>query len=248
MYPIIHITLPSYAVLAALGGLAVGVFLYFRINKYKLPFWDFVKIFALCIAFGFFGSRIVFFISRIPWLLANFSLQHLLSTIIGGGLVFYGGLLGVLLGIYVYCKRYDINSGDIYNLVAPAIPLFHVFGRVGCFMSGCCYGVDLKSPWVLLGIIQFHRIPTQLIEALFEFLLFIIIYIMQKKNFCVNSLKIYMISYAIFRFIIEFFRGDHVRGFFFGFSTSQIIAIGVLLFYAVLGLVERKRKCSKENV
>ena len=239
MYPIIQITLPSYAVLAVLGGLAIILFLYFRIDKFCLPFTDFIKMFAISLAFGFLGSRIVYIFSRLPWLLNNFSLQHLFSTIIGGGLVFYGGLLGVLFGIYLYCKKHCISRKNIYNMIAPAIPLFHAFGRIGCFMSGCCYGIELKEPFTLFGIIQFARIPTQLIEALFEFLLFIVILILQKKYPEKNHLKFYMITYAIFRLFIEFFRGDMIRGFYFGFSTSQIIALGVLSFYLVIKIKEK---------
>ena len=204
--------------------------------------------FAVCIVFGFLGSRIVYFVSRIPWLLVNFSLEHLLSTIIGGGLVFYGGLLGVLLGIYVYCKKHNIDSCSVYNLVAPAIPLFHVFGRIGCFMSGCCYGIELKTPFVFLGIIQFARIPTQLIEALFECLLFVIIYVLQTKNKHRDYLKFYLITYSIFRFMIEFFRGDHVRGFFFGLSTSQIITVSILIFYLIKCMKDSKKHLKTETI
>ena len=233
MYPTIHITLPSYAVLAVIGGFFVILFLYLRIDKYQLSFSDFIKMFSTSLVWGFLGSRVVFIISRLPWLFANFTMQHLLSTVIGGGLVFYGGLLGVLLGIFLYCKKHKINSKLVYNMIAPAIPLFHAFGRIGCFLSGCCYGIPLQAPVTVLGVIQFSRIPTQLIEALFEILLFAILVIWQHRKKQNNYLKIYMITYAIFRFFIEFFRGDHVRGFYFGLSTSQIIAIAILIFYII---------------
>lgn len=247
MYPIIHIALPSYAVLAAIGGFAAMLLIYFRIDKYNLPFGDFVKMFLVCIGFGFIGSRIVYIVSRIPWLFSNFSLQHLLSTIIGGGLVFYGGLLGVLFGIFVYCRKKGIERGNIYNLIAPAIPLFHVFGRIGCFLSGCCYGLELKTPINLFGVVTFSRIPTQLIEALFEAILFVLIYTLQRKNKGKDYLKIYMISYAIFRFFIEFFRGDHVRGYFFGFSTSQLISIGILVFYIISAIRHKRHNTAAET-
>ena len=240
MYPVIHIAIPSYALMAVLGGLAVLLFLYFRLDKFELPFLDFIRMFALCIVFGFLGSRIVYVGSRLSWLLSNFSVQHLISTIIGGGLVFYGGLLGVLFGIYVYCKKHQIDFLNVYNFIAPSIPLFHAFGRIGCFMSGCCYGLELKTPVIFLGFIQFNRIPTQLIEAAFEILLFAILFIWQCKNNKKDFLKIYMITYAVFRFLIEFFRGDDVRGFFFGFSTSQMISLGIIVWYIVLSM---KKKC-----
>ena len=244
MYPVIHIEIPSYALMAAIGGFLVMIFIYFRIDKYGLPFMDFIKMFLMSIIFGFLGSRVVYIFSRLSWLLSNFSIKHLLNTVIGGGLVFYGGLLGVLLGIYIYCRKHNIEHKKIYNMIAPALPLFHFFGRIGCFMSGCCYGVALKTPWILFGVIQFERIPTQLIEASFEIILFIVIFILQKKYENKDFLKIYMITYAVFRFLIEFLRGDDVRGFFFGFSTSQIISLGIIVWYVVLSMKKKHVRTS----
>lgn len=247
MYPVIHISLPTYAVLAFIGGTVAMVFMFFRKEKYGVEFSDYIKMFAISLVSGFVGSRLVFIISRMPWLIVDFSVEHLVSTIIGGGLVFYGGLIGVLLGIAFYCKRKNIDCVNVYNMIAPAVPLFHTFGRIGCFMSGCCYGLELQKPWMLFDLIIFEQIPTQLIEALFEALLFVIIIILQRKNKANDYLKIYMIAYAIFRFIIEFFRGDDIRGFYFGISTSQLIAVAILIFYLVVGIKKRVR-CFKRDV
>lgn len=248
MCPTIHIILPSYAVLAVIGGLSAILFIYLRIEKFNLPFLDFLKMFGLSIVFGFLGSRAIYIFSRIPWLINNFSARHLISTILSGGIVFYGGLFGVLFGIYCYCKRHDIASSNIYTLIAPAIPLFHAFGRIGCFMSGCCYGIELNSPVTLFGVITFNRLPTQIIEAVFEFVLFIIILLLQRKEKCRDYLKVYLIPYAIFRFIIEFFRGDTVRGFFFGLSTSQIISIAILTFYIAKIIKEKIHNRKVESI
>lgn len=241
MYPIIHITLPSYTAMAAIGGFVVMVFTYFRIDKYQLLFTDFIKLFACCVLCGIIGSRIVFIISRIPWLIFNFSILNLLSTIIGGGFVFYGGLLGVLFAVSRYCHKHSLDSERIFSLIAPVIPLFHAFGRIGCFMSGCCYGKELTTPITLFDKITFIRVPTQLIEVFFELLLFAIIFFLQRVKNKVDFIKMYMITYAIFRFIIEFFRGDNIRGVVFGISTSQIISIGILVFYFAKNI---KRKSS----
>ena len=107
-------------------------------------------------------------------------------------------------------------------------------------MSGCCYGVALKTPWILFGIIRFERIPTQLIEATFEIFLFVVIFILQKKCEDKDFLKIYMVTYAIFRFFIEFLRGDDVRGFFFGISTSQFISLVICIFYIIMSIGREK--------
>lgn len=245
MLPIIHISLPSYAVMAVLGAFVAVIFLYFRIEKYDLLFTDFLKLFVVCIIFGFIGSRAIFVISRLPWLIPNLSISNVLSIVLGGGFVFYGGLLGVLLGVCVYCKKRSLDTPKILNMITPAIPLFHSIGRVGCLLSGCCYGIELRTPVSVLGVVTFNRVPTQLIEAIFELVLFIIILILSKKKGEFNTLRLYMITYAIFRFIIEFFRGDTIRGFFLGFSTSQIISVCIIVFY-IIKAIRSKNQIQQE--
>lgn len=248
MYPVIHISVPSYTVMAAIGALSAVILIYFRLEKYELSFLNFLKMFAVCAVFGFLGSRVVYVFSRMPWLISNFNIKNFISTIVGGGLVFYGGLLGVLLAVFICCKKKDIDSKKVYEMIAPAIPLFHAFGRIGCFMSGCCYGVELKTPISFFGIVFFNRIPTQLIETLFELLMFVIIMIIQKASKHIDSLKFYMITYAVFRFFIEFFRGDMVRGFYFGFSTSQIISMGIIIFYLVKKVSSKRQDNKALNI
>lgn len=227
MYPYIQFTLPSYSVLAAAGAVMVLIFLFFRTDKFGVNFKDFLAMFVVCAVFGAIGSRAVFIISRIPWLITNLSVENVLKTVLGGGFVYYGGLFGVLLGILVYCKLLNLESGPVYNMVAPAIPLFHIFGRIGCFLAGCCYGFLLPTP-ITIGGMVIDRFPTQIIEAAFNLMLFLAIYLLQKKFIRVKWMRVYLISYAVFRFLIEFTRGDDLRGFFFALSTSQIISLFIL--------------------
>lgn len=241
MYPNIHIIIPSYTFFAVLGGICVALFLFFRLDKYKFLFSDFLKMFALCLVCGFLGSRIVFIFSRIPWLIFNFSLKALLSTFLGGGFVFYGGLFGVLIGVYIYTKKYDYTTKTIMNMIVPAIPLFHILGRIGCFFAGCCYGFKFPSA-ISLGIISIDRFPTQLVEALFNLILFFIILRIQKKKPTLDYLRIYLLSYATFRFIIEFTRGDLVRGVFWGISTSQIISLIIIAYYIINAVKVKTQK------
>lgn len=228
MYPYIQFTLPSYSVLAALGAIMVLIFLFFRTDKFGVKFKDFLTMFAVCAVFGAIGSRVVFIISRIPWLIFHLSLDNMLKTVLGGGFVYYGGLFGVLLGILVYCKLLKLEAAPVYNMVTPAIPLFHIFGRIGCFLAGCCYGFKLPVSFHIGGVV-FDRFPTQLVESGFNVILFLAIYLLQKKFTHVKWIRVYLMSYAVFRFFIEFTRGDELRGFFFGLSTSQAISLFVLI-------------------
>ena len=106
---------------------------------------------------------------------------------IWGGSVFYGGLLGGILAGAVYLRRKGAALGLWASLTAPAIPLFHVFGRVGCFLGGCCYG--LPSAW---GFVYRYspvaeangvsRFPVQLVEAAWNLVLFLLLARLQRQG------------------------------------------------------------------
>ncbi|MBR2658994.1 prolipoprotein diacylglyceryl transferase [Candidatus Saccharibacteria bacterium] len=162
--------------------------------------------------------------------------------IIFGGQVFYGGLIGGLIAGYIYLKKTKKDVALYAYIAAPSIPLFHAFGRIGCFLGGCCYGVEWEHG------ITYHndpieiangtpRLPIQLIEAGCNFALFGVLYYLQRKGKCKNSLIfIYLAAYSIIRFIDEFFRGDAYRGFIGPLSTSQFISILIFIF-AICGII-----------
>lgn len=186
--------------------------------------------FFFCIIGGIVGSKVLFAITQIPWLIENFSVRNLLLLIPQSGFVFYGGLFGVIFTLMIFTRKDMDLRKRIFRLSVPAMPLFHAFGRIGCFLSGCCYGKNLSSA-IAVGPIELTQIPVQLIEALAEFILFIIIIIIDKKRTDVDLLRIYLVSYAIIRFADEFLRGDEVRGIYFGLSTAQWISIIILVVY-----------------
>ena len=126
------------------------------------------------------------------------------------------------------------------DIVSLNIPLFHFFGRIGCFLGGCCFGIPCKIGCTYtMGPIEqangIARFPAQLLEALFNLCLFFLLNYLYKKRKMENALLyVYLIIYAAGRFFIEFLRGDEYRGFLFGLSTSQIISI--LIFCSVVPL------------
>ena len=240
MFPYISIVLPSYGVLAFIGFFIGLLFLFFRKDKFGIEFDAFIKMSVFGLLGLLIGSKFLFAITQLPWLAEHFSLLNLIMLIPQSGYVFYGGLLGAICGIWLYAinsKRYD--AGTAFEFVTPVFPLFHIFGRIGCFFAGCCYGVELQSPMNIHGIGTLERLPTQLIEAFFELILFAVCLTVEKKNLNVALIKLYLISYAVFRFIIEFFRGDIIRGVFIGLSTSQWVSLSILTGLAVLYVRER---------
>jgi prolipoprotein diacylglyceryltransferase len=122
----------------------------------------------------------------------------------------------------------------------PGLALGHGFGRIGCFLAGCCHGSPTDGPLgVLFQGMSEKMLPVQLFEAGFEFALFgvmMIFYPKLKKHF----LETYLFSYGVFRFVLEFFRGDNRGGTGTVFSPSQIISL-IMIVAVVLLILYYKR-------
>lgn len=234
MFPYLHITLPTYAVFTFIGGFAVLLLAYSRIGKFQLAFPDFLKCFLVCAIGILIGSRLLFVLITIPEL-KDVTLARILTLLCSGGFVFYGGLFGALAGIKTCQMRWKRDSfNQLYELAAPCFPLFHIFGRIGCFCAGCCYGLPLQNPIILTNGLQVNRIPVQLLEAGFNLVLVIGLLLIERiSKRHQKILPIYLLSYAAFRFTIEFWRGDSVRGIWAGLSTSQWISLFIWGYFLI---------------
>jgi phosphatidylglycerol:prolipoprotein diacylglycerol transferase len=172
---------------------------------------------------------------------------ELLSLARSGG-VFYGGLILAVVVAFWYIAKHRMPFWTTCDVFAPGIALGHVTGRLGCFAAGCCYGKPTSVAWAVvftnpqaaanvgtpLGI-PLH--PTQLYEAGAELLILGLLLATEKKgrHFAGRTFWLYMLLYAISRFVIEIYRGDP-RGELFGLSTSQFISV-VLAPLSLLMLV-----------
>lgn len=164
-------------------------------------------------------------------------------------MTFYGGLFGGAGGFlltYIILKRNSKLTLNNVIIIAPAsITLAHAIGRIGCFLAGCCYGKQTDS-WIGIDFPEIGKvIPTQLIEFIFLFVLFgVLLFLALKYNFKYTFI-VYIPSYAIFRFILEFFRADE-RGVAGILSPSQIWCI-VLLAITVPLYIFLKWIFAKQN-
>lgn len=149
---------------------------------------------------------------------------------LGGGFVFYGGLI-FSLGFTWFFLRKTKNKLESLGSLLPIVPLAHGVGRLGCFLAGCCYGSVTNSA-LSIYLHQAHRHPVQLYEAIF---LFGLSYVLTKRK----SLSFYLVSYGIFRFLIEFLRGDEIRGVKHILSSSQWISL-ILVMLVVFRQVKRR--------
>jgi phosphatidylglycerol:prolipoprotein diacylglycerol transferase len=180
-----------------------------------------------------------------------------LLTLARSGGVFYGGLILAVVVALVYIRKIGLPLWTTCDVFAPGIAVGHVVGRFGCLFAGCCYGKPTTLPWGItftdpfaaanvgtpLGV-PLH--PTQIYEAGAEAIILGILLATERKGrpYPGRTFWLYMLLYAISRFIIEFFRGDD-RGAVGMFSTSQFISI-LLAPLAVVMLVYLARRTTPE--
>jgi phosphatidylglycerol---prolipoprotein diacylglyceryl transferase len=160
-----------------------------------------------------------------------------LLTLLRSGGVFYGGLILAVTVALLYIRRVGLPLWTTCDVFAPGIALGHVVGRFGCLFAGCCYGKPTTMPWGITFTDPFAAAnvgtplnqplhPTQLYEAGAELLILGLLLSTERKGrpFPGRTFWLYLLLYAVSRFIIEFYRGDE-RGMVFMFSTSQFISL-----------------------
>jgi len=198
--------------------------------------------------FSFIGARFFYIFTDFENFLRN-PVEMLLSR---SGFVFYGGVVFAIITLFVLAKLHKINFLKLADIIVLGVPLAHAFGRLGCFSYGCCYGrptnsfigvlFPKESPAGGLGVCV---IPTQLIEAFFLILLFVVLlFVKNRKKFDDQILVFYLIFYSVLRFVIEFFRGDP-RGNVFFLSLSQFVSLLLLVFGVFLYFKLRKFNLQK---
>ena len=150
------------------------------------------------------------------------------------GMAFYGGLIGAGLSMFTILrygrKNTQYSPAQWFDILIPAWIIFHIFGRIGCFLGGCCYGKYTDHVFGVafpdqeaFGIVHngLKRYPTQLFEAFG--LCIILLYVIKAKN----KPRSYLLSYAVLRFGLEFLRGDDRGASVLGLSVAQWISLAI---------------------
>jgi phosphatidylglycerol:prolipoprotein diacylglycerol transferase len=175
-------------------------------------------------------------------------IAHPLKIFCPFGMSYHGGLLGVVSASLFFCYKNKVNFWHFADLVTPAIPLGYTFGRIGNFLNGELYGQVTTAAWGMyfpLDPTGQLRHPSQLYEAFFEgIFLFIILWIVRKKQ-CFNGFHfcLYIISYGIVRFCIEFIREpNHGLGSVWLFFTmGQLLSIAMISGGIFIMLIKRNQ-------
>lgn len=250
MYPILlklgPLVIHTYGLLIALGFLAAIILTGNRAQEFNidrdlvfdLSFWILLSALA--------GARMLEVLTNLSYY--RMDLWRILK-IWEGGLSYFGGLAGGVLGGILYVKSKKLSVWQMGDLVAPYISLGQAIGRIGCFFAGCCYGKVCAASWAVrfddpqsLAPTGITLHPTQIYEALADFIIFLILLnVGKQREFKGQVFLLYFILYAAVRFVIEFYRGDN-PAVFSGFTLYQLISIAILMLAVTIYIIQWKKQ------
>lgn len=206
--------------------------------------------------------------ARIAYVLENWSeyaaAPHTIFLINQGGLVFYGGFVAAGAAIVIFALKKKVKILPLIDFVITSVPLAHAFGRVGCFLNGCCFGKCTNLP---IGV-RFpkpsppwfeqwsHNIiaktatlsasvhPVQLYSSACNFMIYIVVLLVYRRSKRAGvTLAVYLMLYSVGRFVLEFFRGDHGERVSVGaLSIAQFISIPIFILGLALIVATRKKQ------
>lgn len=243
--------IPSYGLMIALGIVVANMIAFVILKRNKSDINDFIILEAYGLLGGFTGAKLLYLIvsyRTIEWeQMRNITYFNQLMQ---SGFVFYGGLIGGLALVFIAGKVHKIDAMMYLRQFVFLIPFVHGFGRCGCFLAGCCYGIPYEgfgavvfpeNSYALSGVKLF---PVQLVEAALLFFTSLLIFCLQEKVHLHYTIELYLVLYAIIRFVLENVRYDDARGYLWRFSTSQWISVAMLM---VAGIMVMRKRQQPEN-
>ncbi|MBI1787854.1 MAG: prolipoprotein diacylglyceryl transferase [Acidobacteria bacterium] len=234
----------SYILMLALGGCALLWLTLAAAERQGLPTRPMIVTVAAIYLSSLAGARILFVLeSRDQW---QGPLGALFSPV-PGGFLSYGGLLGGSLALFLCARFFQLPLGKPADSMAVGLCAFAVFGRLGCFLAGCCHGRPTSAPWGIVfpegsdAAARFGRgvavHPTQLYDAVVMGALAVML---ARKPLAAPGGRFLwlMLAFGALRFLTEFFRGD-LRSGALGLSTAQWVGAALVMVSA--GLLETRQ-------
>jgi phosphatidylglycerol:prolipoprotein diacylglycerol transferase len=232
MYPILFqsgsIKISSYGFMIAIAFFIAVIFID-RKAVLEGPIYrnNILDLLIIVVITGIIGARLLYVINKPQ----EYNSFLDIVKIWEGGLVFHGGLILGLIGgsLFIYYKKMPFNKTA--EILIPYLVLGQALGRIGCFLNGCCYGTFSNLPWAV-KLESHYRHPTQIYSAVTLFLLFILfIEIRNKKLFNGKIIWLYLLSYSVIRFFLEFLRGDNPKLHynFISLTFFQIVSLIILV-------------------
>lgn len=248
LFSIGPVTVHGYGLMIGIGVLCCIVMGMKRAKKYGLSEDAVIDIAIFGLIAGFLGAKLLYVI--VEW--KSFFADPL-SLLGSEGFVVYGGIIAGVLAAIIYCKHKKLLFLEYFDLCAPSIALAQGFGRIGCFLAGCCYGketdlaIGVVFPESSLAPAGVKVLPTQLFSSAGNFCIMCVLLWHYKHRKKVGDTGfLYMLLYGIGRFFIEFLRNDD-RGVVGVLSTSQFISLFIVAAAIMLFCWKGRRPVQKEG-
>lgn len=258
------LSLKTFGLMAALGFVASYLAMKRIAEKTaELPSEDVSRLLVFTMVGGALGARLAYVAEHWSAEFAGLPFQEIFRFD-KGGLMFYGGLVGAIAAIALFSSMTKRHIVSLLDLCATVLPLGHAFGRIGCFLNGCCYGRVTSSAFsvaypagspawhdqITCGLISraaeksLPLVPSQPIEAFLNLVLFVALFRIAQKTDRIGLLSgIYLVSYAIIRFFTETLRSDPRMNV--GcLSIAQFICIFIALAGLLFIVFSRKKRCA----
>jgi len=255
MHPILlklgPLTIHTYGFCIALGFIMSLLYISHEAKYQDMNADQIIDLCFYMLIVGLIGARLFYVVTE--WESFQSDVLEIIK-IWNGGLVFYGGFLSALVVCFIYVKKYSLPFFKTLDILAPALCIAHAFGRVGCFMAGCCYGKQCALPWAVtfthpqtLALPHTPLHPVQLYSSIFNLLLFLCLaFLIRRKNQDGWIFTSYLFLYGVGRSCLELFRGDS-RGDFTFDLLSPAQTIGLIMIFCSIFLTIVLRSLPKKQ-
>lgn len=247
MYPYISFgsfSVPTYGLMMTVGVFLCSFLILLKAKRLGVGNEEMIVVISVTMGIAILGAGSLY-------ILVSYSIREIVQNVFrgdftflkNGGLVFYGGLAGGIAGSVIASKWQKLDIKKVEQCIVPVLPLGHAVGRIGCLLAGCCHGLEYSGPLAVKSLLvsaEKTYFPIQALEALLNLGIFVLILRYAKiKRPAYHILCHYLLLYSILRFVLEFYRGDLIRGGFLIFSTSQWISIAIFSV-SIFGLCIKK--------
>ncbi len=239
-FEIFGISIYWYAILIVLAIVLALIWCKLHNGRYGVKFDNLIDLAIFLLPISIISARLYYVLFSLDYYINN---PMEILKINNGGLAIYGGIIGGVITIIIFCKIKKMKILDITDYIAPVLAMAQSIGRWGNYINIEAYGYEtnwpVKMEIIEHGVIKYVH-PTFLYESICTFIIFIILSILsRKRKFSGEITYIYIICYSFIRFFIETLRTDSLM--FLNCRISQILSLALFITFGCI-LIYKKNK------